>query len=100
LTMLLTAIKIKYNLFPDTYLFTRVFLSFDSSYISTTVVAALSVIMSGKSTRKMAKGILTFWMFLATWVPINIISLVNKQTQWSKIEHTRKLTLGDIAENG
>jgi cellulose synthase/poly-beta-1,6-N-acetylglucosamine synthase-like glycosyltransferase len=100
LTMLLTAIRIKYNLFPDTYLFTRLFLSFDSSYISTTAVAALSVIMSGKSSRKMVKGILTFWIFLATWVPINIISLVNKQTQWSKIEHTRKLTLGDIAENG
>lgn len=98
LTMLLTAIKIKYALFPDTYLFMRFIFSFDSSYISTTAVAAIAVILSGKSARKMAKGILTFWIFLATWVPINIISLFKKQIQWSKIEHHRRLTLRDIAE--
>ncbi|HSN58403.1 MAG TPA: glycosyltransferase family 2 protein, partial [Clostridiaceae bacterium] len=43
LTMILTGIKIKYDLFPDTFLFVRLFLSFDTSYISTTAVAALAV---------------------------------------------------------
>lgn len=98
LTMLLTGIKIKYDLFPDTFLFVRLFLSFDTSYISTTLVAVLAVWLAGKSVRKLSYGILSFWVFLATWVPINIISLFRKQEQWSKIEHTRQLTLKDIAD--
>ncbi|MBP1743799.1 MAG: glycosyl transferase [Firmicutes bacterium] len=98
MTMFLTGIKIKYDLFPDTFLFVRLFLSLDSSYISTTAVAALAVWLGGKSVRKLSYGILSFWIFLATWVPINIISLFWKQKQWSKIEHTRQLTLRDIVD--
>jgi cellulose synthase/poly-beta-1,6-N-acetylglucosamine synthase-like glycosyltransferase len=98
LTMLLTGIKIKYDLFPDTFLFVRLFLSFDSSYLSSTFVAALAVFMAGKNLRKLSYGILSFWIFLATWVPINLISLFRKQKTWSKIEHTRQLTLQDIAD--
>ncbi len=98
LTMLLTGIKIKYDLFPDTFLFVRLFLSFDTSYISTTAVSALAVLLAGKSMKKLSYGILSFWIFLATWVPINLISLFRKQKDWSKIEHTRQLTLKDIAD--
>lgn len=98
LTMLLTGIKIKYDLFPDTYLFVRLFLSFDTSYISTTALAALAVWLSGKSVEKLSYGILSFWIFLATWIPINIISMFKKQKQWSKIEHTREITIQDIAD--
>jgi len=98
LTMLLTGIKIKYDLFPDTFLFVRLFLSFDTSYISTTAVAALAVFMAGKSVKKLSYGILSFWIFLGTWIPINLISLFKKQENWSKIEHTRHLTLQDIID--
>lgn len=98
LTMILTGIKIKYDLFPDTFLFVRLFLSFDTSYVSTTAVAALAVWLSGKSVKKLSYGILSFWIFLATWVPINLISLFWKQKDWSRIEHTRQLTIHEIAD--
>ena len=58
------------------------------SYISTVVLAVAVLALDHKLNHHCIKGILTFWLFIMSWTPINIISLFKKTTQWYEIKHT------------
>jgi cellulose synthase/poly-beta-1,6-N-acetylglucosamine synthase-like glycosyltransferase len=96
LSLGMTVFNIKYKLFPQTDIFFRLFMSFDGSYLSSTIIAGFAVMLEKKSIRKMILGILTSWFFIVSWIPINVICLFRKSTDWKQIEHTRKLSLDDI----
>ncbi len=38
-------------------------------------------------------GIFFFLVFMATWIPINVICLFKKDLTWVQIEHNRKSSL-------
>ena len=42
------------------------------------------------------KGILLFPVFLLTWLPINVVCLTVKQTNWDAIKHDRSVNIEDI----
>lgn len=96
LTTTLTVFNVKYNLFPQTDIFFKLFISLDGSYLTSTLIAAIAVMVEKKGIHKMRHGILTSWFFIASWIPINIICLFKKWTDWKQIEHSRNLTLSDI----
>lgn len=42
------------------------------------------------------KSILTFPIFMATWLPLQLISLVRRTREWKIIDHTRSLSVGEL----
>lgn len=97
LTVALSVFNVKYNLFPKTDIFFKLFMSLDGSYLMSTIIAFIAVILEKKGMRKMIRGILTSWVFIASWMPINIVCLFLRSTDWKQIEHSRKLSLSDIS---
>lgn len=96
LTVTLTAFHIHYNLFPQTDLTFKLFISLDTSYLSTVLVTVTALILEKKDPAKMISGILFTWFFLVSWMPINIISLFSRTNEWEQISHVRNLSLKDI----
>ncbi|MBR4744748.1 MAG: hypothetical protein IK082_11265, partial [Oscillospiraceae bacterium] len=43
----------------------------------------------GLPVRRMARGILLFPVFMASWVPLQILSLVRRTRTWTEIRHGR-----------
>jgi cellulose synthase/poly-beta-1,6-N-acetylglucosamine synthase-like glycosyltransferase len=95
-TLALTAVRINYQLFPQTDLFFKIFISLDGSYLIPTAIAFLVVVVEKKNLRALMKGILTSWFFIMSWVPINIICLFRKTVPWHPIVHTRNITLNEL----
>ena len=42
-----------------------------------------------KSPKNIISGIIFFSLFLATWIPINIICLFKRTSSWEEIKHER-----------
>ncbi len=96
LTLGLTVFNLEYYLFPQTDVFFKPFMSLDGSYLTSALIGIIAVVMEKKSIRKMLWGILASWLFVTSWIPINILCLFKKSTDWKQIEHTRTLSLNDI----
>lgn len=58
------------------------------SFIGPTLLALIIVLTSKKPIRKYWKGVLTFWFFLLSWMPIHFIALFKKDVQWKEIKHS------------
>ena len=98
-TLILTVSKVNYQLFPQTDVFFRMFISLDGSYLIPTTIALLVVIMEKKHVKLMLKGILTTWFFIISWIPINIICFFKKTFEWVPIDHTRNIMLSELMTN-
>jgi cellulose synthase/poly-beta-1,6-N-acetylglucosamine synthase-like glycosyltransferase len=93
---ILNLLYIKLDLFPETTVYYRLFLSLDISYLASIVTVLLVIMLEKKFNWKLIKGIAVYWFFLATWIPIILISLFSKNTEWEQIKHTRVIKLKDI----
>lgn len=61
------------------------------------LLAALITYKSNRQTiRGLGRGISYFILFIISWVPINIASLLKKERKWEAIAHTRAFTLNDL----
>ena len=40
-----------------------------------------------KSLKLYGKGVLMFWFFLLTWIPINVYVLFSRNVEWKEIKH-------------
>ena len=49
-----------------------------------------------KSVKSVISGIVFFPIFILSWIPINIVCLVKKQTKWDEIKHDRNININDI----
>ncbi len=96
LTILLTLFYVKHDYFPQTDVYYKLFLSIDFSYFMSFAVAFVVVLLEKKKATKMLKGILTFWLFMVSWIPINILCIFKKQTQWDQIKHTRVVEIDEL----
>ena len=47
----------------------------------------------------MVSGLLMFAFFVLTWVPINFVCLIKKQTSWEEIKHNRNISIAEIVKN-
>lgn len=95
LTLGLSLFNIRVYLFPQTDVFLNLFMSL-GSYFTSVVIGTAAVLLEKKSICKMLRGILMSWLFIASWLPINIICIFKRSTDWKQIEHIRCLSLSEI----
>jgi cellulose synthase/poly-beta-1,6-N-acetylglucosamine synthase-like glycosyltransferase len=89
---------LKYPLFPLTPLYDQFFQSLGIAVLIPFVMALQTAILEKKLHPGLLKGLFLFWFFLATWIPINFISLLTfKNNQnWDAIRHTRAIKFKDL----
>lgn len=73
------------------------FASILMTLIACTGVAIITVRLEKKEVLRFWKGILSFWLYMLIWLPINIICLFKKTTSWKVINHSRIISIEDLA---
>ena len=74
------------------------YLFFVVSYIVSIAVAIFIVKYNKKEVKNILSGVMTFPIFLITWIPINIVCLFTKKIKWEPIKHTRDISIDNISE--
>ena len=67
------------------------------SAVASSAAALAAVLLHRHPAQGMAKSILSFWLFLASWLAITFVSLLHRQRSWDPIPHTAALTLDQLA---
>ena len=60
-------------------------------YILLVITALVTLIVEKRSIKKMIKGIITYQIFMASWLVINFVSLFKRNIKWDKIEHGKNV---------
>lgn len=68
-----------------------VLLNLSVTALGSTLAAALVLTVEGKWDRRIVKGLLTYWLFLLSWIPITLSCYWKKTTEWEEIRHTRNV---------
>lgn len=89
-------LQVHYRLFPSTPVFTSLFLSVLVSYAVSTLMAAAVTLLERKPVFPMLRGVLSYWVFIISWLPINTYCLIHRSTEWKAIAHTRSMGLSQI----
>lgn len=71
------------------YLYASGLLFFVIFYISNVAVNIFVVKYNKKKVSSILSGIILFSLFLATWIPINIVCMFKKTESWEEIKHDR-----------
>lgn len=66
------------------------------SYAVSTLMAAAVTLLERKPVLPMLRGVLSYWGFLISWLPINTCCLVHRTTEWKAIAHTRGMGLSQM----
>ena len=61
-----------------------------------TLVNIFALIYKKKKILPIIKGLLLFFVFILSWIPINMICLVKKYTKWEEIKHNRNVNIKDV----
>lgn len=69
------------------------------TYVITVLLSTFVVLVENKKIKKTFKGILTFSIFMFTWIPIHLICLVTKETKWEPTEHSRIIDIDSIIDS-
>ena len=67
-------------------------------YAISIIIGIAVVILQRKKLKKAIKGILTIIIFMASWIPINIIAIFSNKYVWEPIEHKVKIDIDKIIE--
>ncbi len=78
------------------YLFASGLLFFFAFYIINVAMNVFVVKYNHKNPKNVISGIIFFSLFIATWIPINIICLFKKTEKWEQIEHDRDVDLDKL----
>ena len=78
------------------FMFAYRYLFFALSYIVSILIAVFVVKYNKKNVKKTLTGIMTFPIFILTWIPINIVCLFTKKIKWEPIKHTRDISIDNI----
>ena len=82
---------VDYGFFPATGVFYQLFFSVTTSFLGTFAAAFLSVLLTGNKVRPMLGAMCYYWVFVTTWIPINLLCMVRKTTAWEQMSHTRAI---------
>ena len=61
--------------------------------------AVFIMLLDKRPIKPMIKGLLCYPLFLGSWLLINFKCLFKRDTSWDKIEHIRKINIGDVANS-
>lgn len=93
---LLDLLMLNYHFFPRTDLYYQMFVSFNVSYLLSIAMCIFTLLLERKANRKITKSVLYYWIFIASWIPINILCMFKKTTVWHEIKHTRSVRLSEL----
>ncbi|WKY47520.1 glycosyltransferase family 2 protein [Eubacteriaceae bacterium ES3] len=63
------------------------------------IFSVLILWMEGKKVKEInRRSIFSFWLYLATWIPINVLCFIKPIDVWEPIEHTKSIKISQIAE--
>ncbi len=71
-------------------------ISFLATYLTTILVSLFVTVYNKKSVPAMTSSLILFTLFIITWFPINIVSLIKKEIKWDHIGHDRDVNIDDI----
>ena len=69
------------------------------SYLGTVIVTLFITIYNKKSVTAMLPSLILFTLFIATWFPINIVSLFKKEVKWQHIGHNKNVKIDEIIKS-
>ena len=81
---------------PPAGLWLLLLISVATSWLLMTGMALLITVLEKKLQPGIWRGILTFWFFVMSWLPINIICLFRKPKDWEQIRHERSIRIQDV----
>lgn len=67
------------------------------TFVLPIIVAIIIMLLDKKPIRPMAKGLLCYPLFLASWIAINFKCLFKQNTTWEKIDHVRDIKINEVA---
>lgn len=77
-------------------LFNLGWLFFIITYIISIIISIILLKWSKIKPSTVIKGILLFFIFVFTWIPINIMCFINKETTWKEIKHERNIKISEM----
>lgn len=96
ITPILFLVNKDFYFFPRTDIYLIVFLSMYVSYFINFFLALSVTLIERKNVVKMLKGISAFWLFMFSWLIINLLCVFKNQTEWHQIKHTRVLNIEEL----
>ena len=69
------------------------------SYLGTLLVTLFVTIYNKKSVTAMVPSIILFTLFIATWYPINLVSLFKKEVKWHHIGHNKNIKIDELMKS-
>ncbi len=66
------------------------------AYLVTELLQVFMLLYKKKKILPVLPGIILFPLFIYTWVPINCLCLVKKQTKWEQINHNRNVDINKL----
>lgn len=96
LSGILYGLQIHFALAPYSEMLYQPLLSAAVSFVGTVALAVVVILLERKPLLMMAKGVLGYWLFVMSWLPINTIMLLKPQTEWKAIPHTRRVRLTEL----
>ena len=64
--------------------------------LSTILQALFVVLIEKKDLRKVLKGIVTYPVFLLSWVIINFLAFFSTKIEWKPIKHVKAIDIKDV----
>lgn len=68
------------------------------TFVLPSATAAIAMYLDGKPVKPMLKGLITYPLFLGSWIIINIKCLFKRETTWEKITHNRSIKIDDVEQ--
>ncbi len=100
LSMVISAVMaifyLRIDLFPETELFWKLFSPLGCSFLLTSGTALLTLLLEKKWSAKLVKAVLYYWVFVMSWIPINLLCLFRRTTVWEEIRHTRSIPMSEL----
>ncbi len=78
------------------YILTIGWIFYFLGYFADIAINTFVVKYRNKSFKTLYKGIFMFLIFIFTWIPINILCMLKKQTKWEEIKHNRNVKIDEI----
>ena len=87
----------QHQFFPYNELYYQLFISLNTSFAVSCILSVFVLLIERKWNPRMLRGVLVYWLFLASWIPINLSCMIHKCTTWEEIRHTRSIRLSDLS---
>ena len=92
----LCVLQVHFDLAPYSEILYQPLLSAAISFVGTVLLAVAVILLERKPLLTMAKGVLGYWLFVMSWIPINTVMLLKPQTEWKAIPHTCRIRLTEL----